>query len=259
MTDGISQELDRKVLVITLDDPATLNALTPDRAHAIAAAVTDAPGQGARAVLLTGAGRAFCSGTSLAGELDLTVAELDVGQTLERHYNPMMEALRASPLPLVTAVRGAAAGIGCSIALMGDIIIAAESAYFLQAFRNIGLVPDGGAAFLLSRAVGRVRAMEMMLLGERLPAARALEWGLVTRVVPDETLDEAAMDLARQLADGPAALGAIRRGAWAALETGFTGQLALEREDQRVAGRTADFREGVAAFLGKRPPRFTGE
>jgi 2-(1,2-epoxy-1,2-dihydrophenyl)acetyl-CoA isomerase len=155
-------------------------------------------------------------------------------------------------------VRGAAAGIGCSIALMGDIIIASENAYFLQAFAGIGLVPDGGAAFLLTRAIGRTRAMELMLLGERLPVGTALDWGLVNRVVADAELDEAALAMARRLAAGPAALATIRRATWAALELDFAGQLAAEVRDQSAMGETADFREGVTAFAMKRAPRFTG-
>ena len=126
-----------------------------------------------------------------------------MGAALEGVYNPLMSALRDLPVPLVTAVNGAAAGIGCSLALMGDLIVATEDAYFLQAFRRIGLVPDGGASFMLPRMIGRARAMEMTLLGERLPAARALEWGLVNRVVPPDDLATATADYARRLADGP--------------------------------------------------------
>lgn len=255
MDDAVGYRLDGDVAVVTIDDPATLNALTASRAGAIRAALDRAGGE-ARAVLLTGAGRAFCSGTSLAGQA--VDANVDAGALLVSDYNPLMEALRACPVPLVTAVRGAAAGIGCSIALMGDIIVASETAYFLQAFAGIGLVADGGSAFLLTRAIGRTRAMELMLLGERLPAARALDWGLVNRVVADTALDEEALAMARRLAAGPAALAMIRRAGWAALELDFTEQLAAEARDQSAAGRTDDFREGIAAFAAKRPARFTG-
>ncbi len=249
---AVRYALDGDVAIITLDDPATLNALDEARAALIGRALDRAAGE-ARAILLTGAGRAFCSGTSLGGD-----GFGDPGVILEDHYNPMIEALRASPLPIVTAVRGAAAGIGCSLALMGDIVMASETAYFLQAFRGIGLTADGGSAFLLARAVGRTRAMEMMLLGERIPAAKALDWGLVNRVVADDALDAAALDMARGLAAGPRSLRLIRAGAWAALERGLTDQLAGEVRDQRLAGATEDCAEGVAAFREKRRPVFRG-
>ena len=249
---AVRYALDGDVAVITLDDPATLNALDAGRAGLIREGLERAAGE-ARAILLTGAGRAFCSGTSLAGD-----GFGDPGDILKDHYNPLIEALRASPLPIVTAVRGPAAGIGCSLALMGDIIVASETAYFMQAFRGIGLVADGGSAFLLARAVGRTRAMEMMLLGERIPAARALDWGLVNRVVADDALDAAALDMARSLAAGPKSLQLIRAAGWAALERGLTDQLASEVRDQRLAKETDDCREGVTAFREKRKPVFRG-
>lgn len=252
MTGGVRYALDGAVAIVTLDDPPTLNALNADRAAAIRDGLERAAGE-ARAVLLTAAGRAFCSGTSLAGD-----GFGDPGAILGEHYNPLIEAMRDSPLPIVVAARGAIAGIGCSLALMGDIILVSDTAYFLQAFRGIGLVPDGGSAFLLSRAVGRTRAMEMMLLGERLPAATALAWGLVNRVVADDALDAAGLAMAEGLADGPKSLGLIRRAAWAALECGLTDQLAGEVRDQRVAAATADCAEGIAAFREKRKPVFRG-
>ena len=147
---------------------------------------------------------------------------------------------------------------GCSLALMGDIIVAAESAYFLQAFRRIGLVPDGGSTYLLPRAIGRARAMEMALLGEKIGAAKALEWGLVNRVVPDADLRASAIELAKELANGPASLGAIRKLIWESLDTDWTGQLQAERKAQKIAGKTEDFIEGVSAFLQKRVAAFKG-
>jgi 2-(1,2-epoxy-1,2-dihydrophenyl)acetyl-CoA isomerase len=169
----------------------------------------------------------------------------------------MVLALRDMAVPLVTAVRGAAVGGGSAIALMGDVIVAGEGAYFLQSFARIGLVPDAGTPWLLARSVGRVRAMEMMLLGERLPAAQALAWGLVTRVVPDTDVESVAMKFARKLAAGPtAALAMTRRLGWAALENTLAQELAEERDFQREAGWHPDFREGVIAFLKKRAPRF---
>jgi 2-(1,2-epoxy-1,2-dihydrophenyl)acetyl-CoA isomerase len=169
-----------------------------------------------------------------------------------------MTRLRDLPVPLVTAVNGAAAGVGCSFALMGDMIVAAESAYFLQAFRRIGLVPDGGSTYLLPRMIGRARAMEMMLLGERLPAKKALEWGLINRCVPDAELMPAAMAIALELSVGPKALGMIRKLVWDSLDTEWADQLRAEAHTQTAAGKTEDFAEGVAAFLQKRPAVFKG-
>ncbi len=162
------------------------------------------------------------------------------------------------PIPIVTAVNGAAAGVGCSLALMGDMILAGESAYFLQAFRRIGLVPDGGSTYLLPRLIGRARAMEMTMLGERVTAAKALEWGLINRVVADADLMAEARKLAVELAHGPAALGHIRKLMWRSLDADWATQLDDEAETQNLAGSSEDFREGVKAFLEKRPAVFSG-
>ena len=219
------------------------------------AAVDALPGEGARCLLLTGEGRGFSSGADLAG----SGLPADVGAALEAHFNPLMEALAALPIPVVTAVNGVAAGAGCSLALAGDLILAGKSAYFLQAFINIGLVPDAGANWLLPRFVGRARAMEMMMLGERVPAATALEWGLVNRVVEDAVLMEEARDLAQRLAAMPTrALGLIRRLARETEAASFSEALKAERIAQREAGETEDFRAGVVAFLGKTTPVFNG-
>lgn len=244
------------VAILTLNDPSTLNAASVDMVDALAAALARAETD-ARAVLLTGSGRGFCSGANLQSDLDPAAEDYDAGAPLESHFNPLMLQIRGLRIPLVTAVNGAAAGVGCSMALAGDIVVAGQSGYFLQAFSRIGLVPDGGSTWLLPRSVTRVRAMEMMLLGEKISAEVALEWGLVNRVVPDEALMEQALRMARTLADGPTkALGMIRRLAWHALETRFNDQLEEERRVQLDAGRTDGHREGVAAFLAKRPARF---
>lgn len=246
------------VAVLTLNDPATLNAASLAMTEALIAAL-DAAEQEARAIVITGSGRGFCSGANLSGDLDPDAPDYDAGEPLDTHYNPLMERFRRLSVPVVTAVNGAAAGIGCSIALAGDIVIATESSYFMQAFSRIGLVPDGGSTWLLPRVAGRVRAMEMMLLGEKLSAARALEWGLINRIAPDTGLMDAALAMANRLGLGPTrALGLTRRLAWDALETDFSAQLERERFAQREAGRTADHREGIAAFLQKRPARFIG-
>jgi 2-(1,2-epoxy-1,2-dihydrophenyl)acetyl-CoA isomerase len=245
------------VAIIRLDDERTLNAISPPMAEELRDALVKV-GTSSRAVIVTGTGRGFCSGANL-GDIDPNAPEYDAGAVLDKHYNPLMLALRALPIPCVAAVNGAAAGLGCALALAADLVVAAENSYFLQAFRRVGLVPDGGSAFLLTRGAGRARAMEMMLLGERIAATKALEWGLINRVVPAKALDDTALALANELAAGPTkALSAIRKMCWDALETGFGPQLESERVLQRDAGRTADHREGVAAFLQKRPASFTG-
>lgn len=253
------------VATITLADPTTLNAASLELAgeitHALAAIAHGAVQ--ARALIITGEGRGFCSGANLSGggaagrALDVD-GKPDAGSALETVYNPMMTALRDFPYPIVTAVNGAAAGVGCSLALMGDIIVAGESGYFLQAFRRIGLVPDGGSTYLLPRMIGKARAMEMMLLGDRISAAKALEWGLVNRVAPDVDLLATATTIARELANGPIALGAIRKLVWESLDADWNGQLHAERKAQKQAGKTEDFIEGVSAFLQKRVAVFKG-
>lgn len=249
------------VAVITMTDPATLNAISVEMTSEIAAHLERAAAE-ARCVVLTGEGRGFSSGANLTmgGPPPVDAdGKIDVGQRLERHFNEFVTSLRDLPIPFVTAVNGPAAGIGCSFALLGDIIIASESAYFLQAFRRIGLVPDGSATYHLPRMVGRARAMEMMLLGDKLPAAKALEWGLINRCVPDGDLMNVALKIADELANGPTkALGLIRRLAWTSLDADWNEQLWAEREAQRTAGRTDDFVEGVKAFAEKRPAKFKG-
>jgi 2-(1,2-epoxy-1,2-dihydrophenyl)acetyl-CoA isomerase len=244
------------VATITIARPERLNALSGRTVDELRGAVEEAGRSGARCLLLTGEGRGFSSGADLAGGGGLPE---DAGAALEKHFNPLIEALFALPIPVVAAVNGAAAGAGCSLALAADIVIAARSAYFLQAFVNIGLIPDAGATWLLPRLAGRARAMEMMMLGERIPAEKAMEWGLIARIVDDERLETEAVALATRLAHGPTvALGLIRKLAREADGLALSEALAAERHAQREAGETDDFRGAVMAFLGKSQPRFSG-
>lgn len=250
---------DEGVAIVALDAPECLNAIDPR----MAAELVDVFGQSGsfRAILVTGVGKAFSSGADLrpgaaAGENGEYAG--DASAALDAVFNPMVIAMRDSACPIITAVNGPAAGIGCSVALMGDIILAAQSAYFLQAFRNVGLVPDGGSTYLLPRLIGKARAMEMMLMGDRIPADTALAWGLVNRVVPDESLLAEGLSVARSLAAGPASLSLIRRAVWASLDADWSGQLAHEREAARAAVQSEDHQEGVRAFVEKRLPVFTG-
>jgi 2-(1,2-epoxy-1,2-dihydrophenyl)acetyl-CoA isomerase len=253
---------DGDVAIITMADPATMNAAGLDVAEQLTdafKAASEGP-DAKRAIVLTGEGRGFCSGANLTavGGSSSGGAPRGAGDALKSTYNPLVRLIADLPIPFVTAVNGAAAGVGCSFALLGDMIVAGESAYFLQAFRRIGLVPDGGSTYLLPRMIGRARAMEMTLLGEKVSAAKALEWGLINRCVPDAELMPTALAIAHELAQGPASLGMIRKAIWASLDTDFDAQLAYEADTQNKAGRTEDFAEGVTAFLQKRPAAFKG-
>jgi 2-(1,2-epoxy-1,2-dihydrophenyl)acetyl-CoA isomerase len=255
---SITTEALDAVLVIRLNDTKALNAISLEMVEELMEAFRLAS-RTKRAIMLTGCGRAFCSGINLRSMTIDFDGDYDGGAALESHINPLMMLIRDLPIPFVTAVNGPAVGIGSTLALAGDYIVAAEQAYFLQAFRQVGIAPDGGTAYILTKAIGRVRAMEMMLLGERISAAKALEWGLINRVTANDVLESVALDIARSLASGPTrALGEIRKSCWHALEAGFAAELTQERDVQRELGKTADHREAVAAFMEKRPPIFRG-
>lgn len=249
--------------VVELNRPEQLNAWNLQLGLDLRAALDDlAEDDAVRAVMLTGAGRAFSSGADLSEQREGEGAGaegFDLSARLRERYHPIILAIREMPKPVVAAVNGPAAGIGCSLALACDLIVAAESAYFLLAFVNIGLVPDGGASAFVPARAGLARAMEMALLGERVPAARALEWGLVNDVVPDGELPGRAGELLDRLAAGPTQSYArskalLNRRLYADLEE----QLEAEADAQRELGNSQDFVAGVAGFLAKRPPEFEG-
>ena len=255
----VTLEFEDNVAVLTFNHPEVLNAIGGEMLEGLVAALREIedPNNGARCLLLTGAGRGFCAGANLADQ----DRHKDVGSggLLRGSYHPLLLALRDLPMPLVTAVNGAAAGVGMSFAIMGDIVCASTNAFFLQAFARIGLVPDGGSTFLLPRLVGWGRAMELSMLAERLPAAEAHEWGLVNRLYDDSVaLMDGAMGIARKLAAGPASLSLIRRLYWATWQNAYEQQLDMEARMQTEASRTKDAGEGSRAFLEKRDPRFTG-
>ena len=245
------------VATVTLARPETLNALSAQTVDELRAAVEQVGRSDARCLLIAGEGRGFSSGADLASGGGLPE---DAGAALEKHFNPLIEALFDLSIPIVAAVNGPAAGAGCSLALCADIVVAARSAYFLQAFINIGLIPDAGATWLLPRLAGRARAMEMMMLGERVSAEQAQTWGLISRVVEDEHLASEAVLLATNLAQGPTvALGLLRKLARNSEQLSLIEALAAERAAQREAGQTEDFKAAVAAFLGKHQARFEGK
>ena len=243
------------VATLTLNRPQALNALHVGMLTEIIGALDHVRDAGtARVLLMTGAGRAFSSGADLSAG-----PSSDLGAKVEGYYNPIVERLFALPIPFITAVNGPAVGAGCAFALAGDIVIAARSAYFLQAFVNIGLVPDVGSNWLLPRLIGRARAQAMMMLGERVSAEQAEAWGMLYRVVDDAALETEAGALASRLATGPTRTYAlIRQGMRFALDHSLSETLKTERVNQMLAGRTEDFAEGVAAFREKRPAVFKG-
>jgi 2-(1,2-epoxy-1,2-dihydrophenyl)acetyl-CoA isomerase len=246
---------------IELHRPEALNAWTPDLGRELLAAVNEASADPAvRAIMVTGAGRAFSSGADLKGVREtLPSGEPDLSSRLREIYGPIMMAIAGAPKPVVAAVNGPAAGIGAALALACDLIVAAESSFMLLAFVNIGLIPDGGAAYMLATRVGYGRAIQLAMLGERLPAPQALEWGVINAVFPDETFASDALEYAGKLASGPTvALGNMKRVLRSAVHAKLEAQLYLEAEFQQENATTDDHPEGVAAFREKRRPQFKG-
>lgn len=254
-------EIADSVATLTLNRPDKLNSFTAEMHAELRDAlgkVAD-PAGGCRALLITGAGRGFCAGQDLGQRQTTDNTSIDLGETIDKQFNPLIRRLRSLPLPVIGAINGVAAGAGMSLALACDITLAARSASFLQAFARIGLVPDSGSTYFLPRLAGDARARGLAMLAEKISAEQAVSWGLIWKVSDDDRLLTEATALARHLATQPTkGLAMIKHALDQSSTNSLDAQLDLERDLQRTLGRTADYREGVTAFLEKRPPRFTG-
>jgi 2-(1,2-epoxy-1,2-dihydrophenyl)acetyl-CoA isomerase len=245
---------------LTLNRPERLNSFNTQMHGEVRAALAAIPGSGARVLLIGGAGRGFCAGQDLN---DRAVAPggaaPDLADSIEKHYKPLVLALRALPMPVIAAVNGVAAGAGANIALACDLVVAARSASFVQAFSKLGLVPDSGGTWFLPRLVGTARALGLTLLGDKLSAEQAASWGLIWRCVEDAELADVVEALARQFAAAPTrGLARTKQAIYEGWGRSLAQQLDIERDYQGELGRTADYAEGVAAFGAKRVPNFTG-
>ncbi|WP_295314497.1 enoyl-CoA hydratase-related protein [Roseobacter sp.] len=244
------------VATVTLNRPDKMNALTTQMRAEIAYAVTEA-GKQARVVVITGAGRAFCSGQDLGDRVG--ASNIDLERTLRDEYAPMLRAISDCPVPTISAVNGAAAGAGANLALAADVVIASESAYFLQAFARIGLIPDAGGTWVLPRTMGMAKAMGAALFADKITARQADDWGMIWEAVADADFDETWKARAAHLAEGPtAAYSAIKTVIRRSWDNGFEDQLALEARMQGNCGKSRDFKEGVLAFTEKRAAKFEG-
>jgi len=250
------------VLTITLNRPDRLNSFNDEMHHQLSEALTLAERDSSvRCVLITGAGRGFCAGQDLNDRnVSVEQAAPDLGLSVERFYNPLIRRLTALPKPVVCAVNGVAAGAGAALALACDIVVAADNASFIQSFCKLGLVPDSGGSWFLPRLAGHARAMGMAMLGDKISAQQALAWGMIWQMVPAAELAEHTQSMAKQLAMQPTyGLGLIKKALYSSANNTLDQQLDLERDLQRLGGRSADYREGVSAFFAKRPPNFSGK
>jgi 2-(1,2-epoxy-1,2-dihydrophenyl)acetyl-CoA isomerase len=253
-------DVDGYQATLTLNRPDRLNAITAGMHEELRDALKEIRDDGGtRCLLITGAGRAFCSGQDLSERVFPEDTVPDLGESLDKRYNPLVRSIRDLPMPVVCAVNGVAAGAGCNLALACDIVLAARSASFVQPYCQLGLIPDAGGTWTLPRLVGRARAMALAMLGDRVSAEQAEAWGMIWRVVDDDALMTEAHALVGHLASRPTrGLALTKRAINAAAGNNLEQQLDLERDLQRLAGRTADYREGVSAFMNKRDPRFKG-
>ncbi|CAB3706841.1 2-(1,2-epoxy-1,2-dihydrophenyl)acetyl-CoA isomerase PaaG [Trinickia soli] len=259
--EAIRMELDATshVATVTLNRPEKLNSFTRAMHKELAAALDEAISAGARALVLTGAGRGFCAGQDLADLSFEPGAMTDLGSLIDEYFNPLVRRLQALPLPVIAAVNGIAAGAGANLALACDIVLAARTSSFAQSFVKIGLVPDSGGTALLPQRIGMARALGLAITGDKISAEQAERWGLIWQVVDDAELPTSAARLAAQLAQQPTrAIAAIKRAMRASTTNSFDQQLDLERDLQRELGNSYDYAEGVQAFIQKRTPRFEG-
>jgi 2-(1,2-epoxy-1,2-dihydrophenyl)acetyl-CoA isomerase len=258
--DTILFSVDGGIARLTLNRPDKLNSFNPQMHGEVRDALRRLPASDARVLVLSGAGRAFCAGQDLGDRAVAAGSQgVDLGKSIDEYYNPLVLALHTLPMPVIAAVNGVAAGAGANIALACDLVIAASSASFVQAFAKLGLLPDSGGTWTLPRLVGNARALGLALLGNKLAAEQAAAWGMIWQCVPDAEFAAAVDSLAKILAAAPtrglAATKAAIRGSW---QHSLTEQLNIERDVQRELGRSNDYAEGVAAFIEKRSPRFTG-
>lgn len=254
ITDGVA--------VLTLNRPDSLNSFnTQMHAEVRDALKTVRKSEEVRCLMITGNGRGFCAGQDLSDRNVAPGAEMpNLGESIEKNYNPLLRTISQLEMPVICAVNGVAAGAGANIAFACDIVLAAKSASFIQAFCKIGLVPDSGGTYTLPRLVGHARAMGLAMLGDKLKAEQAEQWGMIWKAIDDEALKDEALAMAKHLATQPTkGLALIKRALQASQNNSFDEQLDLERDLQTLAGRTDDYREGVAAFMEKRQPNFTGK
>ncbi|CAM4146048.1 2-(1,2-epoxy-1,2-dihydrophenyl)acetyl-CoA isomerase PaaG [Bordetella muralis] len=246
---------------LTLNRPEKLNSFTATMHGEVADALTRVENEGARVLVLTGAGRGFCAGQDLS-ERQMAADGIppDLGETVEKFYAPLVRRLNALPMPVVVGVNGVAAGAGANLAFAGDIVIAKESASFIQSFCRLGLIPDTGGTYVLPRLVGRARAMGLAMLGDKLTARQAQDWGLIWQCVPDTEFEVTLDKLATHFASAPTrGLASTKQALQVSLQNDLSTQLNLERDLMRELGRSADYAEGVAAFMAKREPQFKGQ